>query len=157
MNQVLATGRCVCGLITYAIDKQPLTLYACHCTDCQTASGASFTLILRVTSGCVRITNGETALCKERERANGKVKKLMRCPQCLTALWGFYDDNSRPMSVYAGTLDRSSELAPVGHIWTNSAQPWICIPKGTLSFSKQPPDMEMFYEAWTESAGLNSG
>ena len=29
------TGRCICDAIHYRLTEEPLTLYACHCTDCQ--------------------------------------------------------------------------------------------------------------------------
>lgn len=46
----------------YEIASEPLTLYACHCTHCQTTSGASLTPILVAPVDFIR-------------------------PECLTALW----------------------------------------------------------------------
>ena len=37
-------GGCFCGEIRYRFVGDPLTLYACHCTDCQRETGASFVL-----------------------------------------------------------------------------------------------------------------
>ncbi len=33
-------GACLCGDIEYCLDEDPLTLYACHCTDCQRQTAA---------------------------------------------------------------------------------------------------------------------
>ena len=55
------------------------------------------------------------------------------------------------ITLYAGTLDNSSSLNPVGHIWTDSAQSWVVIPGDTLSFPKQPLDMQPFEDAWKNS------
>jgi hypothetical protein len=52
------TGRCLCGATRYAISSPPLLIYACHCTDCQTASGASFTLTLVAGTAAVAATEG---------------------------------------------------------------------------------------------------
>jgi len=32
------TGGCQCGQIRYEIRAEPLTLYACHCKECQTSA-----------------------------------------------------------------------------------------------------------------------
>jgi hypothetical protein len=71
------------------------------------------------------------------ELADGRVKQAHFCAQCSTRLWG-------PSSVAGlavlepGTLDDTSWLNPIGHIWTRSAQPWVVIPDNELSFSEQP-------------------
>jgi len=30
------TGRCLCDATRYRVTEEPLTLFACHCTDCGT-------------------------------------------------------------------------------------------------------------------------
>jgi hypothetical protein len=42
------TGGCVCGATCYRLTAEPLTLYACHCTDCQKRSGSAFGLSMWV-------------------------------------------------------------------------------------------------------------
>jgi hypothetical protein len=133
--------------VRYELTAEPLTLYACHCTDCQTASGASFTLTMVVAPDSIAVLRGEPRPY-ERSRADGRKKSIVRCPACLTALWGVRPEAAKLATVYAGTLDDSSSLDPVGHIWTRSAQPWIEIPAGGLNYEQQPPDMLAFVRAW---------
>ena len=38
-------GGCLCGLIRYRVADEPLTLYVCHCTDCQRRTGSAFCLV----------------------------------------------------------------------------------------------------------------
>ncbi len=140
-------GGCLCGSTRYTVTAEPLTLYACHCTDCQTASGASFTLILVVPSESIAVREGAPRPFA-RARADGRTKNIFRCPSCLTPLWGVRPDTAGTASVYAGTLESSASLDPVGHIWTRSAQPWIEIPAGGLNYEQQPPDMAPFIRAW---------
>ena len=45
--------------------------------------------------------------------------------------------------VRPGTLDDTSWLRPVAHIWTRSAQPWIEFPKGVAQFEMQPAPGEL--------------
>ena len=102
-------GGCLCGTSRYEIVAAPLTLYACHCTDCQTVSGASFTLILVVTRDAIAVREGSPEPY-ERARADGRKKTIFRCPLCLTALWGARIEASNLATVYAGTLDGSAAL-----------------------------------------------
>lgn len=140
-------GGCLCGSVRYEIVADPLTLYACHCTECQTASGAAFTLTMVVSCDAIVAQQG-TPRPFERPRVDGRRKTIFRCPTCLTALWGVRSEISNLATVYAGTLDDTSSLQPVGHIWTRSAQPWITVPPGELNFEEQPADMLPFVRAW---------
>lgn len=140
-------GACLCETVRYEVTGEPLTVYACHCADCQTASGASFVLSIAAKSSTIRIAAGEPRIC-ERPRADGRIKRIIRCPTCLTALWGVRPDAADLTTLYAGTLRDTSWIEPVGHIWTRSAQPWIRIPPSELNFEEQPPDMLAFVRAW---------
>ncbi len=80
-------GGCLCGAVRYEIVADPVTLYACHCTDCQTASGASFTLTMVVTLDAITVSQGAPEP-HARPRADGRKKDIFRCSVCLTALWG---------------------------------------------------------------------
>ena len=143
----LLSGGCLCETVRYEIVAEPITLYACHCTDCQTASGASFVLAMRVPTNGIRVTKGNPKPY-ERSRADGRKKNIFRCPQCLSALWGARVESPQYLTVYAGTLDNSASLQPVVHIWTCDAQPWVAIPDGELVFEQGPPNMRIFEEAW---------
>jgi hypothetical protein len=56
-----------------------------------------------------------------------------------------------------GTLDDTSWLRPVGHIWTRSAQPWVAIPDGPLNFNKDPGDEGAIalVRAWKQRQGFD--
>lgn len=40
----LLTGGCHCRALRYAVTQAPLGVYVCHCTDCQSLSGAAFAI-----------------------------------------------------------------------------------------------------------------
>jgi len=56
------TGRCFCEAVRYRVTEAPLTLYACHCTDCQKRSGSAFGLSLWVNRTAIEVTQGDAAL-----------------------------------------------------------------------------------------------
>jgi hypothetical protein len=142
-----AKGSCLCAGVRYEVSMEPIALFCCHCTECQTTSGSSFVLALRVPYGGVTVTKGEVELFV-RPEADGQKRNVARCPACLTALWSEALSSPQHHTVYAGTLNDSSSLRPVAHIWTQDRQPWIALPEGTLQYPQNPPDMLAIAEAW---------
>lgn len=140
-------GSCVCAAVRYEIVTDPIALFCCHCTECQTASGASLVLALKVPYNGVTIIEGK-AKPYVRPEADGQQRNIFRCPKCLAALWSERLDTKDEITVYAGTLDESATLRPVAHIWTQDAQPWIALPKNSLQFPGNPPDMQPIVQAW---------
>ncbi len=47
-----------------------------------------------------------------------------------------------------GTLDDTSWLHPVGHIWTRSAQQWVSIPADSVIHEGHPSELNSLIEAW---------
>lgn len=140
-------GGCICGSVRYEIVEEPITLFACHCSDCQTVTGSGFVLALRVPYDGVAVIQGE-AKPYERTEADNRTRIIHRCPCCLTILWSERPNSKETVTVYAGTLDDSPSLQPVAHIWTRDAQKWIPLPEDTLLYEENPPSMQPIVEAW---------
>jgi hypothetical protein len=140
------TGGCQCGAVRYEIKAEPLTLYACHCTECQRQSGSAFALSLAVSRDAV-VVRGTPATWR-RELESGRVIWCLFCGGCGTRLLHNPERNPRASIVKPGTLDDTKWLKPVGHIWTRSAQSWVDIPRDTVNYEGQPPDLSRLIEAW---------
>ncbi|KAJ7204409.1 Mss4-like protein [Mycena pura] len=50
MSAIIRKGSCVCGLVSYSIQGQPLFSVYCHCTKCQRADGAAFVSTMHYSS-----------------------------------------------------------------------------------------------------------
>jgi hypothetical protein len=140
-------GGCICGSVRYKIIAEPITLFACHCSDCQTVTGSGFVLALRIPYGGVTVIQGE-ARPYERTEADDRRRIIHRCPHCLTILWSERPDSKEYITIYGGTLDDSPTLRPVAHIWTREAQQWMKLPKDALQYEENPPDMQPIVDAW---------
>jgi hypothetical protein len=141
------TGGCQCGGVRYEIRAQPLTVYACHCTECQRQSASAFSLSLVVARDAVVIVAGtpkEWRRIIEGTRAIGCVF----CGECGVRLLHNPERNPQVSIVKPGTLDDTSWLEPVGHVWTRSAQSWFEIPDDGVNYDAQPPDQSRLIEAW---------
>ena len=145
------TGGCQCGGVRYQINANPLTVYVCHCTECQRQSGSAFALSLAVPRDSLVVASGTPATWR-RELEGGRIIACLFCSRCGTRLFHNPERNPKASIVKPGTLDDTTWLKPVGHIWTRSAQPWVQIPPGTVNYEEQPPDLSRLIEAWQAQA-----
>jgi len=135
--------------VRYRITAEPETLYACHCTDCQRRNGSAFALSLVVRREAVE-SSGDTHLYVAK-LADGRVKQSRGCVKCATRLWGESVRNPAFAIVQPGTLDDTSWLRPVAHIWTRSAQPWVPFAPDAVKFDTQPPEpWKVLFKLWRE-------
>lgn len=144
------TGGCQCGGVRYEIAAEPLTVLACHCTECQRQSGAAFGLSMIVPTAAVRITKGTP---KEWERPgsmthSGLPTACLFCDTCGARLYNIPARAPQNTVLKPGTLDDKTWFEPVGHIWTRSAQSWVDIPAGMLRYDGPPPDFAALQAAW---------
>ncbi|HXY99577.1 MAG TPA: GFA family protein [Stellaceae bacterium] len=144
------TGACQCGAVAYAIAAEPITVYACHCRDCQRQTGAAFALSMLVPRASIGITRGAPRQwVRPAEHAvSGMPTTCLLCGTCGNRLYHLPSRNSEIAIVKPGTLDDASWLACVGNIWTDHAQPWVDIPATAVNFPRQPPDFAAFAAAW---------
>ena len=142
-------GGCICGAIRYRVTAEPLTVYVCHCTDCQCQSGASFALSMIVVRGACEVLQGEPREFSQ-QLEDGRNKQSRFCSTCGTRLWGEPAAYPQILVVSPGTLDDTSWISPVAHIWTRSAQPWVTIPDDILRIERQPEDSMTLINAWRE-------
>ena len=143
------TGRCFCEATRFRISAEPLTLYACHCTDCQKRSGSAFGLSLWVPRAAIEVTSGEPAL-QVLKGADGRSRPGRSCAQCGARLWSEPEKRPTLAIVRAGTLDDTAWLRPVAHVWTRSAQPWFAIPQSVARYATQPDDFSELVQLWRE-------
>jgi hypothetical protein len=144
------TGGCQCGAVRYRITGWPLTLYCCHCSECQRQSASAFGMSMRVARVDVEIDLDAMAQWirdeGKRTEAHGRF-----CPACGVRIMHDRPD-SEAVTVKAGTLDDRSWLRPVGHIWTASAQSWVAIPGDTLNYERQPESYDDLVAAWRKQS-----
>ena len=145
-------GGCLCGDIRYVLREDPVAVYACHCTDCQTESGSGFHLAVVVRTAAFEYTRGSPETWRV-ELPDGRVKGSYYCACCKTHLGG-PSRFENLAGVDGGTFDDTTWLVPAGHIWTRSAQPWIPLPEDSLQFATAPGDEEFLsiVKAWQERA-----
>jgi hypothetical protein len=144
-------GHCLCGAIRYRISSEPLTVYACHCTDCQRRTGSAFALSMLVRRSALEVLQG-TPASYFAALPDGRTKSGRLCASCGTRLWG-EPANHAIVVVQPGTLEQASQLVPVAHQWTRSAQPWVVFPADAILFETQPGDPSELVRLWQQVHG----
>lgn len=120
-------GGCACGAVRYQITAPPLTVYICHCHDCQVRTGSAFSLGMPVERSAFALTAAPTETL-ERVGASGRVSRQHFCGRCLARTHSETEINLRTVTVRPGTLDDTSWVRPVAQMWSGSAQPWAVRP-----------------------------
>ena len=144
-------GGCHCGAIRYEVTAPPLGVYACHCTDCQKQSASAFALAAPVPRTAFCLTTGSPA-CWSRTSPSGVTVLSWFCRNCACRIYGERDGRPRVINIRAGSLDDTTWIASVGHLWTRSAQPWLHIEPDALAHETQPEDFRAFIAAWKQTS-----
>ena len=128
-------GGCACGAVRYALNAAPITVYACHCTDCQRLTGSAFIVSAWIEKTEVELLSGTLDSCRLATGERGSVVHF--CPQCGTSIWTEYSPGF--WFVRVTTLDRQTLYPPHMHIWTQSKLPW-------LQLGDDVPIFETYYD-----------
>lgn len=150
MPSLPQTGGCLCGDVRYSLREDPVTVYACHCTDCQTETGSAVYLAVVVPAAALAYTRGKPVPWQV-ALADGRSKGSDHCERCKTKI-GAASKVTGLASIDGGTFDDTSWIDPVAHIWTRSAQPWIRLPQRAMLLPQQPSDEDFvaMARAWKE-------
>jgi hypothetical protein len=143
------SGGCPCETVRFDVTAMPLLLYACHCTECQRWSGSAFSMSMSVASKTFRVTRGEPKAWR-RIGATGVQSTYWFCGGCGGRIYGERDVRPDIIAVRAGTLDDTSWLLPVAHVFMRSAQPWERIPDNAECFETVPKDFWALSDKWQQ-------
>jgi hypothetical protein len=119
-------GGCLCGAVRYGLNAAPLLAYACHCHDCQTRSGAAFSLTLVVRTQDLALAGPLERLA--RATRAGRAVEQGFCPHCRVPLLATAPVAPDYTSLRAGTLDDAGWVVPIAQTFVASAIPWAVIP-----------------------------
>lgn len=127
-------GGCACGALRFRLRGEPLVVHACHCRDCQRASGSACALNLWIESERL-LCEGPAPRSRVLPAGSGKPQELFFCGGCGTTLWSRYHAvPGHTLFVRGGVLDAPALVTPDIHIFTRTRLPWLALPAGALSF-----------------------
>ncbi|KAF2106863.1 Mss4-like protein [Lophiotrema nucula] len=122
------TGGCFCRKTRYRIETAPLFCYACHCQDCQKASGSVFACYASIERD--RVTSIGELDPSLTVPVPGVLREQARCSSCQTILWACGDYSPASIDIKVGTLDIPTLMEPDMHAFIESKVDWVGIPEG---------------------------
>lgn len=122
-------GGCHCGAIAYTAEVDPEEVIVCHCTDCQTLSGAAFRTVAFARKSSFQLQRGEPRVYVKLAES-GREREQTFCATCGTPI------HSSPVpadtggedpliGIRVGSIKQRAELPPQGQAWCASAQAWV--------------------------------
>jgi hypothetical protein len=141
------TGGCPCGAIRYKIASFPLLLYTCNCTNCQRISGSAFALNMPVLARDFHLEQGEPKGWHHTSPTGVAVISWF-CAECGGRLYGDRAGRAEIINLRAGTLDDTTWLVPVMHMFIKSAQPWVLPADDAECHAMAPADFQSAAAAW---------
>ena len=130
-------GGCQCGRVRYRLKASPLSVYNCHCKDCQKSSGAGGSVNAMIPTAGVRITQG-TPKRFTVTADSGRTLHRFFCGDCGSPLFSRRELTPENTTLRIGTLDNAPPMKIAAHIWTRSARPWTHIDPASQQFPGQP-------------------
>ncbi|MEQ8355048.1 MAG: GFA family protein [Kiloniellaceae bacterium] len=135
-------GGCQCGAVRYTVNlSEAVTLYRCHCRECQRQTASAFGLSMVFPEAAFEITRGDLKTWR-RKADSGRAVDCFFCEVCGCRL--LHRSPARPgrVNLKPGTLDDPSGLQPIGDLWTDSRQAWVALLPGGLHYDRQPEDFD---------------
>jgi len=118
-------GGCHCGFITYEAEVDPDKVLICHCSDCQTLSGAAYRTVVFAPEADFTLLSG-TPKVYVKTADSGNRREQTFCPDCGTPIYAAPSggDGPRILGLRVGAIRQRDALPPKRQYYCRSAQAW---------------------------------
>jgi hypothetical protein len=141
MSANLKAGGCQCGAAKYELKFEKLISWVCHCHGCQKKTASSFGISVPVRRSDLCISGVLKSFQYTSDK--GTSYRCLFRSSCGTRMYHESGSNSEYVTLQGGTLDDSSPLNPLAHVWTSRKQIWFVIPHDVEQFETQPLDLKL--------------
>ncbi len=133
----MATGRCLCGEVTYELAGDLIATAVCHCDHCQRQSGGAFSVNLIAHESQLTIQGELHTYVETGEQNDGEYVRRRFCPTCGSPIVSELVLTPGVIAVKAGTLDDKSTVLPTVEVWCADRQPWVSLPGMAVSLDRE--------------------
>ena len=116
-------GSCHCGAITYVAAINPDKVIICHCTDCQTISGAPYRANVPVAIERFELS-GQPKIYVKTGDSGARIATAF-CGVCGSALYSSKVEAPSYFNLRLGAVKQRAQLAPKAQGFCQSAMPWV--------------------------------
>jgi hypothetical protein len=115
-------GGCHCGAVQFTAVIDPGRVVICHCTDCQTMSGAPYRVNVPVLTENFEL-EGELTSYSKTGSSGSKITTTF-CPRCGSPVYSFKGDAPSIVHLRLGGVRQRTDLPPRMQGFCDSAMPW---------------------------------
>jgi hypothetical protein len=126
-------GKCMCGVVQYAVADEFLYAMNCHCSNCRRTTGSAFKPFAGIEREKLEISEGEGDLM----RYGGEKNHDAHCKRCGSLLYSLVRDGAF-VHVPMGTLVDDPTIRPGQHIFVGSKASWFTITDDLPQFEEFP-------------------
>lgn len=134
MTDATIEGGCLCAATRYRSRGPLVNVRACHCRQCQKATGVAFYARVMVPLDSVTIEGPVGWFGNDRGVRRGF------CTQCGTSLFS-ERQSAGTIGLAFGSIDEPDRFEPTEHIWTSSKQKWLVLNDDRPQYAEGPPDV----------------
>ena len=130
---MFASGRCLCGAVSFTVSAPPLRMAQCHCEQCRRSTGTGHIMQAFFTLEDVTI-DGEMSVYHS-VADSGSQRRRWFCPACGARL--FSDNSRRPelIAIAAGAFDNSDWFKPQAVVYTAQRPVWDVVDAAIPAFA----------------------
>ena len=134
-ENVMITGECFCGRVTYQVDGELGDARSCHCSRCRKAFSSQASASAKVNPDQFKWLSGEDQLttCLV-DHGFG----LQFCKDCGSTLCTIH--NGRVYQLTLGCVNGDPDVHIGEHIYVGSKAGWEVIPDDVVQFQEAPPE-----------------
>ena len=115
-------GGCHCGKITFEAEVNPDHVNICHCTDCQSFSGAPFRASVPAKAENLTLRGQPKHYEKTAESGNKRIQAF--CADCGSPIYATGATDKSTYNLRLGAVNQRADLPPKGQNWCGSGLPW---------------------------------
>ncbi len=138
MSTPFATGKCLCGAVSYTVKAtEPLRMAQCHCKDCQRASGGGHMSLAFFQAADVEIKGETNSFSVTADSGNTNTRHF--CPKCGSRIYG--ENSARPglVGISVGCVDDNQWFSPQAIVYAKDRPGWDQTSTDIPNFDAMPP------------------
>lgn len=130
-------GECQCGAFKIEVDGTPVRMAACHCRDCQQASGTGHMSIVFIAEENVRKSGDMKGYAATTDSGNTYTRYF--CPTCGSRVYG--ENTLRPgiAAIPVGVFEDRSWFRPDAVVYCRNRNTWDISDTDVPNFETMPP------------------